>query len=50
MFLTRYKQDCNVFIWIDQPISHGIKERLSSVFTAAKGRKIPSLWKDIGDV
>ena len=29
MFLTCYKKECKVFIWIDQPISHGIKERLS---------------------
>ena len=29
MFLTCYKKECNFFMWIDQPISHGIKERLS---------------------
>ena len=29
MFLTRYKKECNFFLWIDQPISHGMKERLS---------------------
>ena len=29
MFLTCYQKECNFFIWIDQPISHGIKEQLS---------------------
>ena len=29
MFLTCYKKECGFFLWIDQPISHGIKERLS---------------------
>ena len=29
MFTTCYKKECNFFMWIDQPISHGIKERLS---------------------
>ena len=29
MFLICYKKECNVFIWIDQSILHGIKERLS---------------------
>ena len=31
MFLTCYKQECNFFMWIDQPMSHGIKERLSYI-------------------
>ena len=30
MFLTCYKKDCTFFLWIDQPLSHGIKERLSA--------------------
>ena len=29
MFLTCYKKGCNFFMWIDQAISHGIKEQLS---------------------
>ena len=29
MFLTCYKKECNFFMWIDQAISHGIKEQLS---------------------
>ena len=29
MFLTCYKKRCNFFMWIDQAISHGIKEQLS---------------------
>ena len=29
MFLTCYRKECNFFLWIDQPISHDIKERLS---------------------
>ena len=29
MFLTCYKKECGFFLWIDQPISHGIKDRLS---------------------
>ena len=29
MFLICYKKECNFFLWIDQPISHGIKGRLS---------------------
>ena len=29
MFLTCYKQEYNFFLWIDQPKSHAIKERLS---------------------
>ena len=29
MFLTCYKRERNFFMWIDQPISHSIKERLS---------------------
>ena len=29
MFLTRYKKECGFFLWIDQPIAHGIKDRLS---------------------
>ena len=29
MFLTCYKKECNFFMRIDQPISHGIKKRLS---------------------
>ena len=29
VFLICYKKECNVFIWIDQSISHGIKESLS---------------------
>ena len=28
MFLTCYKKECGFFLWIDQPISHGIKDRL----------------------
>ena len=29
MFLTCHKKECNFFMWIDQPISHAIKGRLS---------------------
>ena len=29
MFVTFYKKECYFFMWVDQPISHGIKERLS---------------------
>ena len=29
MFVTCYKKECNFFIQVDQPISHGIKELLS---------------------
>ena len=29
MFLTCYKKACTFFMWIDQPISHGIRKRLS---------------------
>ena len=29
MFLTCYKKECGFFLWIDQPISHDIKEQLS---------------------
>ena len=29
MSLTCYKKECNVFMCIDQPISHGIKKRLT---------------------
>ena len=29
MFLTCYQKECNFFMRIDQPISHGIKEQLS---------------------
>ena len=29
MFLTCYKKESGFFLWIDQPISHGIKDRLS---------------------
>ena len=29
MFLTCYKKECGFFLWMDQPISHGIKDRLS---------------------
>ena len=29
MFLTCYIKECNFFVWIDRPISLGIKERLS---------------------
>ena len=29
MFLTYYKRECNLIVWIDQPMSHGIKKRLS---------------------
>ena len=28
MFLTFYKKECGFFLWIDQTISHGIKDRL----------------------
>ena len=28
MFLTCYKKECNFFMWVDQPKSHGIKEQL----------------------
>ena len=29
MFLICYKKECNFFLWMEQPISHGIKGRLS---------------------
>ena len=29
MFVTCYKKECNFFMRVDQPISHGIKELLS---------------------
>ena len=29
MFLTCCEKECNFFLWIDQPMSQGIKERLS---------------------
>ena len=28
MFLTCYKKECKFFMWIDQPLSQGIKKRL----------------------
>ena len=37
MFLTCYKKECNFFMWIDQPISHGIKELFLGSITFFEG-------------
>ena len=48
MFLTCYKKGCNFFMWIDPPISHGMKERLSYLPEPQVVRFLP--YGDKGDV
>ena len=45
MFLTCYKKECGFFLWIDQPISHGIKDRLS--YSPQPGSQDSNLIKKI---
>ena len=48
MFLTCYKKECNFFMWIDPPISHDMKERLSYLPQSQVVRFLP--YGDKGDV
>ena len=48
MFLTCYKKECNFFMWIDPPISHDMKERLSYLPQPQVVRFLP--YGDKGDV